>query len=308
MRINYSKSYLLNLIVAKISMRLALSSNHWTCRLLSALVISDAHTYLFGFDQKASWIVFASLAAPPTTMNSERTLIIIPTYNERENVPTLVQKILSVVPRADVLLVDDGSPDGTADYAEEVFAGEPRFSVMRRKGRRGLGRSYADGYRYALDNRYARLVQMDADFSHDPNSLPDLIRPSSNYHVVIGSRYCDGGRVRNWPLHRRLLSRFANRYVSVITGLKVNDATSGFRCYARKALEKLVANSIRAEGYAFLVESTYQAHKGELSIAEVPITFVDRREGKSKISRKVILESIITPWRLRFSNHTKRSD
>lgn len=240
-------------------------------------------------------------------MTLERTLIIIPTYNERENVPTLVQKILSVVPDADVLLVDDGSPDDTADYAEELFVAEPRFSVMRRQGPRGLGRSYADGYRYALNNGYVRLVQMDADFSHDPDSLPDLIRLSSSENVVIGSRYCGGGRVGNWPLRRRLLSRFANRYVSVITGLKVKDATSGFRCYGRKALETLVANSILAEGYAFLVETTYQAHNVGLSIAEVPITFVDRREGKSKISRKVILESIVTPWRLRFSNQARDS-
>lgn len=237
-------------------------------------------------------------------MSKERTLIIVPTYNERENVPTLVQQILSVVPDSDILLVDDNSPDATADYAEELFAAEPRFSVLRRKGARGLGRSYADGYRYALDNGYTRLVQMDSDFSHDPNSLPDLIKLSASNDVVIGSRYCEGGRVGNWPLRRRFLSRFANRYVSLITGLRVRDTTSGFRCYRRRALEAIIRNSIRAEGYAFLVETTYKAHKAGLSIAEVPITFVDRREGKSKISRKVILESVMTPWRLRFANHT----
>jgi dolichol-phosphate mannosyltransferase len=235
-------------------------------------------------------------------MSRKPTLIIIPTYNERENVPSLVQQILSVVPDSDIRLVDDNSPDRTADYAEEVFAAEPRFGVLRRTGPRGLGRSYADGYRYALDNGYTRLVQMDSDFSHDPNSLPDLIRLSASNDVVIGSRYCEGGGVGNWPLRRRFLSRFANRYVSSITGLTVQDATSGFRCYRRKALESIMKNSITAEGYAFLVETTYKAYKDRLSIVEVPITFVDRREGKSKISRKVILESIVIPWRLRFDN------
>jgi dolichol-phosphate mannosyltransferase len=234
-------------------------------------------------------------------MQADRTLIIIPTYNERENVPELVQQLLRLVPEADILVVDDNSPDATADYAEELFANEPRFSVLRREGKRGLGRSYADGYRHALANGYARLLQMDSDFSHDPNSVPDLLRQSNASDVVIGSRYCEGGKVRNWPLRRRFLSRFANRYVASITGLRVKDATSGFRCYQRSALESIMKNSIQAEGYAFLVETTYKAYTDGLTIAEVPITFVDRREGQSKISRKVILESVRTPWRLRFN-------
>ncbi len=237
-------------------------------------------------------------------MTLGRTLIIIPTYNERENVGTLIPQVLSVVPDSDVLLVDDNSPDGTADYAEELFVAEPRFAVLRRKGPRGLGRSYVDGYRYAIDLGYPRLVQMDADFSHDPNSLPDLIKPSEANDVVIGSRYCEGGRVDNWPIHRRFLSRFANRYVSSITGLSVQDATSGFRCYRRKALESIMKDSILAEGYAFQVETVYKVLKDRLSIVEIPITFVDRREGRSKISRRVIIESIIIPWRLRFNNHS----
>jgi len=236
-------------------------------------------------------------------MSRKTTLIIVPTYNERENVPLLVPKILSVVPDSDVLLVDDNSPDSTADYAEELFAAEPRFGVLRRKGPRGLGRSYADGYRYALDHGYTRLVQMDADFSHDPDCIPVLIERSGSNDVVIGSRYCEGGMVRNWPLRRRFLSRFANRYVAMITGMELFDATSGFRCYGRKALESLMRSSIHSEGYAFLVETAHKAHAVRLSIVEVPITFVDRREGKSKISRKVILESIVTPWRLRINGH-----
>jgi len=236
------------------------------------------------------------------TMRSERTLIIVPTYNERENVSGLVGQIFGVVTDADVLLVDDNSPDATADYATELFGEDQRFAIMRRQGPRGLGRSYADGFRYALVQGYDRVAQMDADFSHDPKSLPDLIDATATADVVVGSRYCPGGRVRNWPRRRRFLSRFANYYVALITGLKVQDSTSGFRCLSRSALETVLDKPVLSEGYAFLVEILYRAHKAGLSIVEVPIEFVDRRGGKSKISRKVILESAIVPWRLRFTS------
>lgn len=232
-------------------------------------------------------------------MNSSRTLVILPTYNERENVPTLVAQILSTLPAADVLLVDDNSPDGTADLAEQLFGREPRFSVLRREGPRGLGRSYVDGYRAALSGGYARLVQMDADFSHDPERLPALLEAARGADVAVGSRYCPGGGIGNWPLRRRLLSRFANAYVSTITGMGVGDATSGYRCYSRRALECVLRYRIAAEGYAFLVESIYRVTEAGLTVAEVPIIFVDRREGQSKISRKVIFESVLMPWRLR---------
>ena len=233
-------------------------------------------------------------------MNKQRPLVIVPTYNERENVPTLVQQIFAIVPDVDVLLIDDNSPDATADCAEKLFGNDPRFSIMRRVGRRGLGRSYAEGYRYALTRGYTLMVQMDADFSHDPKSLPDLIKASATAEVVVGSRYCEGGGVRNWPRRRRFLSRFANHYVSLITGLKVQDATSGFRCFSKSALETILDKPVLSEGYAFLVETLYRASKAELSIVEVPITFVDRQRGKSKISRRVIFESMLMPWRLRF--------
>ena len=232
---------------------------------------------------------------------SPTTLVILPTYNERENVEPLVRQILSTLADADVLIVDDNSPDGTADFAEEVFRGEPRFSALRREGPRGLGRSYVDGYKAALGRGYTRLIQMDADFSHDPARLPDIVAASRAADVVIGSRYCPGGGIgKNWPLRRRLLSRFANFYVSKITGMKVGDATSGYRCYSRGALECVLQNQVRAEGYAFLVESIYRITESGLSVAEVPIIFVDRREGQSKISRKVIFESVLMPWKLRF--------
>jgi dolichol-phosphate mannosyltransferase len=239
-------------------------------------------------------------------MTTDRTLIIIPTYDERENVPGLVARLFEVVPEADVMLIDDDSPDGTADLAEELFGKDPRFRLLRRKGPRGYGRSLIDGYRKALEGGYARVVQMDADFSHDPASVPSLIAASRGADVVIGSRYCEGGGVANWPLRRRLLSRFANRYVAAITGLRVCDATSGFRCYTQRALRRLLEGRIRAEGYAFLVEATFRARRAGLDIAEVPITFTDRREGKSKISRKVIFESVLMPWRLRLAR--RRAD
>lgn len=234
-------------------------------------------------------------------MSTDGTLIIVPTYNERENVAALVAQLLEVAPKADVMLIDDDSPDGTAAFAEDLFGANPRFSVMRRTGVRGYGQSLIDGYRRALDGSYARLVQLDADFSHDPRIIPVLVNASLKSDVVIGSRYCAGGGVMNWSLRRRLLSRFANLYVCWVTGLRTSDTTSGFRCYTRRALSRLLAGRISAEGYAFLVESVFCAQRNGLSIVEVPITFIDRREGQSKMSRKVIFESALVPWRLRFA-------
>ncbi len=233
-------------------------------------------------------------------MDADRTLIVVPTYNERENVAALIPELLKVAPTSDVLVVDDSSPDKTADYAEKLFGANPRFSVLRRIAERGYGRSLIDGYRFAMERDYARLVQLDADFSHDPAVIMMLTNAARDSDVVIGSRYCPGGRVANWPLRRRLLSRFANAYVRVITGLTVRDSTSGFRCYTRRALQILLETPIAAEGYAFLVETTFRAQRAGLRITELPITFVDRHEGQSKMSRKVIFESVLRPWSLRF--------
>jgi dolichol-phosphate mannosyltransferase len=233
-------------------------------------------------------------------METDRTLIVVPTYNERENVGALVARLLQVAPDADVMLVDDNSPDGTVAAAEQLFGTNPRFSSLSRTGPRGIGRSLFDGYRVAVERGYARLVQLDADFSHDPNMVPTLINESRSADVVIGSRYCQGGRVVNWPWHRRLLSRFANQYVSQITGLAVRDSTSGFRCWTRRALQCLLEVGVTSEGYAFQVETVFRAQHEGLGIIEVPITFTDRRAGQSKMSGKVIFESMFKPWRLRF--------
>jgi dolichol-phosphate mannosyltransferase len=235
-------------------------------------------------------------------MENNDILIVIPTYNERENVSALVRQLFQMVPSSDVMLIDDNSPDGTAEYAQQLFGANRSFSVLVRRGSRSFGRSLLDGYRVAVERGYARLVQMDADFSHDPNMVPTLIDASRAADVVIGSRYCTAGRVANWPWHRRLLSLFANRYVACITGLAVRDATSGFRCYTRRALESLLETGVASNGYAFQVEAVFRTQRAGLRVVEVPITFTDRRAGESKMSGKVILESVLKPWRLRFHN------
>src|SRR4051794_40402465 len=179
-------------------------------------------------------------------METNRTLIIIPTYNERENVGPLINALFEVEPQADVLLVDDNSRDGTVAVAEQLFGKDPRFSSLTRTGRRGYGRSLLDAYRAALDRGYSLIVQMDADFSHDPRTVPEMIAAIHDADLVIGSRYSAGGQVRNWPWHRRLLSRFANLYVSLITGLRVRDSTAGFRCWKRQALEHLLSERMNS--------------------------------------------------------------
>ena len=232
-------------------------------------------------------------------LGSRGSLIIIPTYNERQNLAELFRRVRESAPDAHILIVDDGSPDGTADFAESLFQGFDGGFVLRRKGPRGLGLSYVDGYARALAEGYTRVVQMDADLSHDPAYIPDLVRSSQSADLVVGSRYVPGGGVEDWPFHRLFLSKFANAYVSAITGLAVKDSTSGFRCYTRRALEAMRVHEVRSNGYAFQVEMTARASEAGLRIVESPIVFTDRLHGKSKISRKVLLESMIMPWRMR---------
>jgi dolichol-phosphate mannosyltransferase len=238
---------------------------------------------------------------------ADRTLVFVPTYNERENILLLLERIFECAPDVDFLLVDDNSPDGTADHAESSFGDDPRFNVLRRTGQRGLGRSYVDGYKWALAAGYALVVQMDADFSHDPACIPSLIEAASAADVVIGSRYCAGGAVHDWPTRRILLSKFANRYVAIITGLRILDATAGFRCHTRCALERIGIHDIASNGYAFQVEMTHRARAAGLRIVEIPITFTDRARGQSKISGTVLVESMIMPWKLRLSRRFRRS-
>ena len=198
-----------------------------------------------------------------------------------------------------MLIVDDGSPDGTGALADSLAATHPgRIEVMHRKGPRGLGRSYIDGLRRALESGADLIFQMDADLSHNPEYLPALIAAAAKYDVVIGSRYLQGISVVNWPLHRIFLSTFANRYIKTVTGLSPADCTSGYRCWRRETLQKLRLDKVVTEGYAFLVEMLFEASRTGANIGEVPIIFVERRQGQSKVSSKVLVESLIAPWRL----------
>jgi dolichol-phosphate mannosyltransferase len=225
-------------------------------------------------------------------------LVVVPTFNERANLPTLISGLMRH-PGVKVMVVDDQSPDGTGEVADALakeHAG--RIEVMHRTERRGLGRSYIDGIRRAIREPVDVVCQMDADLSHDPASLPDLVAATDRADVVIGSRYIPGGRILNWPLRRRVLSRFANAYIRIVTRLGARDCTSGYRCWRREALAALPLDRFISDGYSFLVEMLYVASRHGCRIGEVPITFVERRQGESKLSRAVLLESAITPWRL----------
>ena len=231
-------------------------------------------------------------------MTEPRALVIVPTYNERENLPRLTDQLVQQ-PNVRLLVVDDQSPAVTGEVADGLarqYAG--RVEVMHRTGPRGLGRSYLDGFRKAVIENVDVVCQMDADLSHDPAQLPALVAGATRADVVIGSRYVAGGAIVNWPHRRRLLSRFANLYIRTVTRLRVRDCTSGYRCWRCAALAGLPLDRIRSEGYSFLIETLFMAARSGIRVAEVPITFVERRQGESKLSRSVILESVWTPWRL----------
>ena len=227
-----------------------------------------------------------------------RVTVIIPTYNERDNIAPLVERLLEH-DGVNVLVVDDASPDGTGAVADAVAAHHPgRVEVLHRTSNRGFGRSYVDGIRHAIARRADLICQMDADFSHDPAQLPALLAAAERADVVIGSRYVAGGGVVNWKKRRQLLSRFANAYVRAITHVAARDCTSGYRCWRREALEALPLDAFVSDGYSFLVEMLFTAARQGRKIVEVPITYVERREGQSKMSRAVIFESVVMPWRL----------
>jgi len=227
-----------------------------------------------------------------------KALVLIPTYNERQNLPLLVGDVLDV-PGTEILVIDDQSPDGTGALADELAVRHPgRVRVMHRTGRRGLGVSYLDGFKYAVGSDADLVVQMDADRSHDPQYLPAMIAAAGTADLVVGSRYMHGISVVNWPLRRIILSSFANAYIRSVTGLGIRDCTTGYRCWRREALAKLPLDRIASEGYSFVVEVTFLAAVLGLRIAESPIIFIERREGASKLSSGVLLESLWMPWRL----------
>jgi dolichol-phosphate mannosyltransferase len=231
----------------------------------------------------------------------ERALVIVPTYNERENITRLIGSVLEQDERLEVLVVDDGSPDGTGAIVESLVQHEPRVHILKRPKKMGLGTAYIAGFQWALERRYDLVFEMDADFSHDPAHLPQFLQAVTNADLVLGSRYRNGKvTVVNWPIRRLLLSYFANVYARVVTGLPVWDATGGFKCFRRRVLEAIDLSHVRSNGYAFQIEMSFRAWKQHFRIVEIPIVFVDRTEGQSKMSGSIVREAIWMVWRLRF--------
>ena len=231
-------------------------------------------------------------------MTDPAVLVIMPTYNERANLPIVAEGLMRHA-NVRLLVVDDDSPDGTGAIADDLSRQYPgRIDVLHRTGRRGLGRSYLDGFRAALAGSADVICQMDADLSHDPVHLPALVAATAGADLVIGSRYVTNGAIVNWPLRRLFLSRFANRYIRTVTRLRARDCTSGYRCWRRATMATLPLDRISSDGYSFLVETLFMAARRGARIAEVPITFVERRTGESKLSSGVLIESILMPWRL----------
>jgi dolichol-phosphate mannosyltransferase len=230
-----------------------------------------------------------------------RVLVVVPTYDESANIERFLRKVHEALPEAGILVVDDGSPDGTADLAEKVAPELGDVHVLRRDHKSGLGSAYRAGFRWGLDHGYEACVEIDADFSHDPGALPQLVAPlAQGYEVVIGSRYVPGGSIPNWSKSRHLLSWGGNRYASAVLGLGVADSTAGFRVYAATVLRRLDLDRIRAEGYGFQIEMTYRAKQAGATVTEVPIRFVDRVAGESKMSGKIVVEALalVTWWGL----------
>lgn len=238
---------------------------------------------------------------------ADRALVIVPTYNERENILKLIDAVLAQSALIEVLVVDDGSPDGTGDLVDERVAADPRVNVIHRERKLGLGTAYLTGFRWALERDYEFVFEMDADFSHDPAHLPQFLQSAANADLVLGSRYREGRvTVVNWPIARLLLSYFANVYARFATGLKVYDATGGYKCFRRRVLEAIELDKVKSNGYAFQIEMSFRAWKRGFRIVEIPIVFVDRTEGTSKMSRRIIREAIWMVWRLRWWSITGR--
>jgi len=232
-----------------------------------------------------------------------KALIIVPTYNEKENIEEIIRVVLAQGDDIDILVVDDNSPDGTGKIVKRLASSEPRIHAIHREGKLGLGSAYIAGFKWALANTDTQFVfEMDADFSHDPNAIPEFLEAVKDMDLVIGSRYLHGITVINWPLSRLILSYGANVYTHIITGLPLKDSTGGFKCFRRETLEQLPLDTIRSDGYSFQIEMNFFCWKKGFRMVEMPILFTDRRVGISKMSRKIIWEAMFMVWRLRFMN------
>lgn len=232
----------------------------------------------------------------------EKSVVIIPTYDELTNIKKMIPLLLKLYPENDILVVDDNSPDGTGDYVEEYGKKDDRVKVLKRPGKMGLGTAYVAGFKYMIENKYDLAFQMDADFSHDPEIIKTFMEKAKEYDLIIGSRYVCGVNVVNWPMQRLLLSYFANKYTKVITGMPIQDATGGFKCFRREVLESINLDNIHSNGYSFQIEMNFKAWKKGYKIHEVPIVFTDRVEGTSKMSKKIVREAVFMVWKLRLQS------
>jgi dolichol-phosphate mannosyltransferase len=229
----------------------------------------------------------------------EKALIVVPTYNEKENLPLLVKAVFAVVPQVHILVVDDSSPDGTGELADELAAADNRIHVLHRTAKEGLGKAYVAGFHWALERDYELVFEMDCDFSHRPEHLPEFLERIKGADVVLGSRYIKGGGTENWGLMRKFISGGGNTYARTVLGLPYKDLTGGFKCFRRKVLETLPIDDLYSFGYAFQIELTYRSHKAGFKIAETPIIFPDRTRGESKMSGAIFKEAFVTVWKLR---------
>jgi dolichol-phosphate mannosyltransferase len=234
------------------------------------------------------------------------TLIVMPTFNERDNLPRMAQQLLQLLAKVDLLVVDDNSPDGTGKLADELAAKHPEIHVLHRAEKNGLGRAYLAGFKWALDRDYEFIFEMDGDFSHNPNDIPVLLEAAQDADLVLGSRYINGIRIINWPLGRLMLSKSAAAYVQIITGMPITDPTGGYKCFRRRALAALDLGAVESNGYSFQIELTHKLWRQGYRIAEVPIIFTERVQGHSKMAGHIVSEALWMVWRLWFQNGCRR--
>lgn len=235
-----------------------------------------------------------------------KTLVVVPTYNERENLPPLSQRLLALPTPVDLLVVDDNSPDGTGKLADDLAARHNCIHVMHRQEKNGLGRAYVAGFKWALEHGYEFVFELDGDLSHNPDDIPMFLEAAKNADLVLGSRYLNGIRIINWPLSRLMLSKGAAKYVQIVTGMPFTDPTGGYKCFRRRALEIINLNTVRSNGYSFQIEMTHRLWRRGLKVVEVPIIFTDRFQGHSKMSGHIVSEAFMMVWRLLFQNKLRR--
>lgn len=235
-----------------------------------------------------------------------QTLVVVPTYNERENLLPLADRLLALPVPVDLLVVDDNSPDGTGKLADELAARQPTIHVLHRKEKSGLGRAYIAGFKWALERGYEYVFELDGDFSHNPDDIPMFLEAAKNADLVLGSRYLNGIRVINWPLSRLMLSKGAAKYVRIITGMRITDPTGGYKCFTQRALQAINLQQINSNGYSFQIEMTHRLWRQGMRIVEVPIIFTERAQGHSKMAGHIIREAFFMVWRLWFQNKLRR--